>query len=76
MVSLIALLWPRSPPGRGDSLRLFGAATAIMVIGFAVRNFFDDFFVDDSSQLLWLLAGLALGGRALLTRDAGTARKA
>lgn len=66
MVSLVALLWPRSPPGRGEPLRLFGAATAIMVVGFAVRNFFDDFFVDDSSQLFWLLAGLALGGRHLL----------
>lgn len=65
MLSLIALLWPRSPPGRGEQIRLFGAATAIMVIGFAVRNFFDDFFVDDSSQLFWLLAGLALGGRQL-----------
>ncbi len=68
MASLVALLWPRSPPGREDALHLFGAATAIMVIGFAARNFFDDFFADDGSQLFWLLAGLALGGRALLNK--------
>jgi O-antigen ligase len=65
MAMLVALLWPRSPPSPSDLTSLFGAATAIMVIGFAVRNLFDDFFADDSGLLFWMLAGLALGARQM-----------
>jgi hypothetical protein len=68
MVSLVALLDPAPLPERGDGVGLFGAATAIMVVAFAVLNFFDKFFMDDSSQLFRLLVGLVLGSRALLKR--------
>jgi O-antigen ligase len=63
--ALVAVLWPHAPPRRGDAAGLFGLATAVMVVGFSVRNLADDFFVDDSALLFWLLAGLALGGRWL-----------
>lgn len=68
MITLVALLWPRSPPAAQDLPALFGAATAIMVAGFAARNLFDDFFADDNGQFLWLLAGLALGARQMARR--------
>jgi O-antigen ligase len=63
LVALVAVLWPHAPPDKDDTACLFGAATALMVVGFSVRNLTDDFFVNDSGFLLWLLAGLALGAR-------------
>lgn len=60
---LVWALWPQAPPSAGQIPQLFGAATAIMAVGFAVRNLTDDFFVDDSALLFWLLAGLAMGAR-------------
>lgn len=68
MVVLVAVLWPHAPPVRGDLPRLFGAAAALMVVGFAVRNLTDDFFVDDSALMFWLIAGLAMGGRYVIRR--------
>jgi len=62
---LVAALWPHAPPATGDGVGLFTAATAAMVVGFAVRNLSDDFFVDDTGIMFWLLAGLAMGGRWL-----------
>ena len=62
-IALIVVLWPHAPPARGDTVGLFGTAAALMVVGFSMRNMTDDFFVDDSGFLLWLLAGLALGAR-------------
>lgn len=62
-IALLVVLWPHAPPARGDTVGLFGAAAALMVVGFSVRNLTDDFFVDDSGFLFWLLAGLALGAR-------------
>jgi O-antigen ligase len=62
-ITLLVVLWPHAPPERGDTVGLFGAAAALMVVGFGLRNLTDDFFVDDSGFLLWLLAGLALGAR-------------
>ena len=59
-------LWPKAPPAKGDMLGIFGSACAVMVIGFAVRNMSDDFFVKDSALLFWLLTGLALGSRKRL----------
>ncbi|MCF8031744.1 MAG: O-antigen ligase family protein [Desulfarculaceae bacterium] len=67
---LVWALWPHSPPQGGQTAVAFGAAAAAMVIGFCVRNLFDDFFVDDTGMMFWLLAGLALGGRELLRRRA------
>ncbi|MFZ5587762.1 MAG: O-antigen ligase family protein [Thermodesulfobacteriota bacterium] len=64
MIVLAASLWPRSPPGRGDVAGLWMAATAVMVMGFCLRNLFDDFFVDDTGLFFWLLGGLAMGARA------------
>jgi O-antigen ligase len=62
-VALVAVLWPHAPPQKGDAVGLFGAAAALMVVGFSVRNLTDDFFVDDTGFMFWLLAGLALGAR-------------
>lgn len=61
MIALVAALWPRSPPVRGDAISLFSGAAAVMVVGFCVRNLTDDFFVKDSALFFWLLSGLALG---------------
>ncbi len=65
MLVLVVSLWPRAPPAQGDWPAVFAAAAAVMVAGFCVRNMFDDFFVDDTGMLFWLLTGLALGGKAL-----------
>ncbi|MCB2226317.1 MAG: O-antigen ligase family protein [Desulfarculaceae bacterium] len=67
---LVWALWPHSPPATGQTATAFGAAVVAVVIGFAVRNLFDDFFVDDTGMMFWLLAGLALGGRELAKRRA------
>lgn len=69
MAVLIATLWPRSPPGRGQVPGLWMAATAIMVAGFCLRNLFDDFFVDDTGLFFWLLGGLAMGARDFTLAD-------
>ena len=61
--SLALWLWPSQPPARGDPARAFRAATWVMLVGFCLRNMTDDFFVNDSALLFWLLAGLALGDR-------------
>jgi O-antigen ligase len=69
---LLALLWVVAvvlhqtlrPPGQGSPspwAGLFSLATGVMVCGFLVRNFFDDFFVDDNALLFWFLLGGALG---------------
>jgi len=63
LIALLVVLWPHAPPEKSDTAGLFGAAAALMVVGFSLRNLTDDFFVDDSGFLLWLLAGLALGAR-------------
>ncbi|MEW5913884.1 MAG: O-antigen ligase family protein [Thermodesulfobacteriota bacterium] len=65
MAVLLASLWPRSPPEAGAVGQAFMAATAAMVVGFCLRNLFDDFFVDDTGMLFWLLSGLALGVKGL-----------
>jgi hypothetical protein len=63
---LVWSLWPHSPPAAGQAVQAFAAATVAMVAGFCLRNLFDDFFVDDTGMMFWLLAGLALGGRELI----------
>jgi O-antigen ligase len=68
MAVLVWALWPHSPPGTGQAAPAFAAAAAATVIGFCVRNLFDDFFVDDTGMMFWLLVGLALGGRELAGR--------
>jgi O-antigen ligase len=68
MLTLVVVLWPHAPPARGDVAGLFGAATVVMVLGFCLRNMFDDFFVDDNSLFFWLLTGLAMGSRVLVAR--------
>lgn len=67
---LTACLWPHSPPPAGDGPRLFMTATLVMIAGFCLRNLADDFFVDDSANLFWLLTGLAMGARRLITKEA------
>ncbi len=68
-ITLVVTFWPRDPPPPGHAVDLFGGALAVMVIGFSIRNLSDDFFVDDSALLFWLLAGLALGARYLGTAE-------
>ena len=68
---LLALLWVmgvagfqcfrRRGPGIDPWVRNFSLATGVMVVGFLIRNFFDDFFVDDNALLFWFLIGTALG---------------
>jgi O-antigen ligase len=68
---LAALLWVmgaalfycfrRGRPGIDPWVRNFSLATGVMVAGFLIRNFFDDFFVDDNALLFWFLIGTALG---------------
>ncbi|MFH1033194.1 MAG: O-antigen ligase family protein [Pseudomonadota bacterium] len=65
MLTVVVVLWPHAPPARGQVAGLFSAATAVMVLGFCLRNMFDDFFVDDNSLFFWLLTGLAMGARGL-----------
>ncbi len=73
ILTLLTVLWPHAPPARGDGAGLFGTATAVMVLGFCLRNMFDDFFVDDTSLFFWLLTGLAMGSRALAARGSSSA---
>ena len=65
---LLWVLWPNSPPVSGQAAQAFAAATMAMVAGFCLRNLFDDFFVDDTGMMFWLLTGLALGGRELIRK--------
>jgi O-antigen ligase len=68
---LLALLWVmgaagfycfrRGGPGIDPWVRNFSLATGVMVVGFLIRNFFDDFFVDDNALMFWFLIGTALG---------------
>jgi len=68
---LAALLWVmgvagfhcfrRRGPGIDPWVRNFSLATGVMVVGFLIRNFFDDFFVDDNALMFWFLIGTALG---------------
>ena len=39
---------------------MFNLSVMVMVIGFFIRNFFDDLYVDDTLLLFWFLAGAAL----------------
>lgn len=68
LVVLLVSLWPRAPPRPGDWTAAFAAAASVMVAGFCVRNMFDDFFVDDTGMMFWMLCGLALGGKALAAK--------
>lgn len=76
LLMLLWSLWPTRPPRRDEPTGLFAAATVAMVVGFCLRNMTDDFFADDSLLLFWLLAGLAMGGRALVRREAFTSGQA
>jgi O-antigen ligase len=58
--------------------RYFLLATFFMVIVYFVRNLSDDFFVDDSALLLWLLVGVAVRispGETAAARHPGFPRK-
>ena len=41
---------------------VFGGGLMLMMIGFWTRNSFNDFFVDDTALLFWMLAGLLYAG--------------
>lgn len=61
VVILRKTLRPPARDGASPWAGLFSLATGVMVVGFLVRNFFDDFFVDDNALLFWFLVGGALG---------------
>ncbi len=72
---LAALLWVLGVAGfhcfrRGGRgidpwVRNFSLATGVMLVGFLIRNFFDDFFVDDNALMFWVLIGTALGSSTI-----------
>jgi O-antigen ligase len=76
---LVALLWVmgvagfhcfrRGGPGIDPWVRNFSLATGVMVVGFLIRNFFDDFFVDDNALMFWFLIGTALGSLKIQSRE-------
>ena len=67
---LLAFLWligvilvqtyRRGKTGLGSWSGLLNLAVWVMVIGFFIRNCFDDLYVDDSLLLFWFLVGAAL----------------
>jgi O-antigen ligase len=66
--ALLVKLWPRARPKQGDVAGLFSAAATAMIVGFCLRNFTDNLFVDDPALLFWLLCGLAMGGHLAVGR--------
>jgi O-antigen ligase len=52
--------WRRGRAGLASWSGLFNRAVWVMVIGFFIRNCFDDLYVDDNLLLFWFLIGAAL----------------
>jgi FkbM family methyltransferase len=49
----------RSKVGLSTGTGLFNLSVMVMVIGFFIRNFFDDLYVEDTLLLFWFLVGTA-----------------
>jgi O-antigen ligase len=68
---LIAFIWligaivysafRRSKGGTDSWAGMLNLAVGVMVLGFFLRNFFDDLYVEDTLLLFWYLVGAALG---------------
>lgn len=62
VISTLYSLFQRSKEGISSWPGMIALAAGIMVIGFFLRNLFDDFYVDDNALLFWYLVGAALSG--------------
>jgi O-antigen ligase len=60
LYQLLRYCYTRAKLEESPSLKFFFLATFMMIITFFVRNLSDDFFVDDSALLFWLLSGASL----------------
>ncbi|MBI5238202.1 MAG: O-antigen ligase family protein [Deltaproteobacteria bacterium] len=56
---LIRTFWIGQKENEG-ARRLFYLAMVLCIIGFFVRNMFDDHYVDDNAQMLWVLMGVGM----------------
>lgn len=56
------LLIRKAKEGFSSWPAMMATATGIMILGFFVRNLFDDFYVDDNALLFWFLTAAALTG--------------
>jgi O-antigen ligase len=62
VICILYYLFQRSKEGINSWPDMMALATGTMVIGFFMRNLFDDFYVDDSALLFWFLVGTSLPG--------------
>jgi len=60
LVSIFVILIRKGRAGQDDRVGLIRLSAVTMMVGFAVRNFFDSYYVDDSALLFWYLLGAAL----------------
>jgi len=60
LYQLLRYCYTRANLEPSPSRKLFLTATFMMILTFWVRNLSDDFFVDDSALLFWLLSGASL----------------
>jgi len=60
LYKLLRIFHAGAKPGEKTLARVFLLASFWMVLVFFARNLSDDFFVDDSALLFWLLAGTGL----------------
>jgi O-antigen ligase len=62
VISILYFIFQRSKEGLASWPGMLAMAALIMVLGFFVRNGFDDFYVDDNALMFWYLIGGALAG--------------
>lgn len=60
LASIFVILFRKGRAGPDNRVDLIRLAAMTMMVGFAVRNFFDSYYVDDSALLFWYLLGAAL----------------
>jgi O-antigen ligase len=60
LYQLLRYCYTRANLEESPSRKFFLTATFMMIVTFLVRNLSDDFFVDDSALLFWLLSGASL----------------
>lgn len=62
VISILYFIFQRSKEGLASWPGMLAMSALIMVLGFFVRNGFDDFYVDDNALMFWYLIGGALAG--------------
>ena len=60
LYQLLRYCYTRASLEESPLRKFFLTATFLMIVTFLVRNLSDDFFVDDSALLFWLLSGASL----------------